>query len=93
MWAIHENRVKKGLGGTQTPTGVYRNHKQDFAFVINNGLNIRRDEIVSGYIKTTYLDNPFIRWNASLDEYPEHHGDFDDHRLYETDNFERMKPF
>jgi hypothetical protein len=95
MWAIHENRVKKGLGGTYQQSGIYNQkvHMQDSTFQINNGLTIRKDEIVMGIRPKNFIDNPFLRWNQNIDDNPHFHSDWDDHSLYETDNFERMKKF
>jgi lipopolysaccharide biosynthesis glycosyltransferase len=38
------------------------------------------------------LDNPFTRFHQSIEDYPHEHGNMDDHKLFSTDNFERMKP-
>ena len=45
MWAIHENRVKKGLGSTVQKTGVYSQeaHPQDSTFQLNGGITVRKD--------------------------------------------------
>jgi hypothetical protein len=49
--------------------------------------------LTHGHQRKDYIDNPFLRWNENLDDYPDFHGDIDDHSLYETDNFERDKMF
>lgn len=49
--------------------------------------------LTHGYQRKDFIDNPFLRWNENLEEYPDFHGDIDDHSLYETDNFERNKMF
>ena len=46
-----------------------------------------------GYTPKQFMDNPFTRWNQQIDDNPHHHGDWDDYSLFETDNFERMKPY
>lgn len=33
-----------------------------------------------------------MRFHESIEDYPHNHGEWDDHSLYTTDNFERMKP-
>lgn len=95
MWSIHENRVKFGLGGTVSASGLYdrSHHKQDSNFQLNGGMTLRKDQILEGTLPKNFLDNAFIRWNQSIDDHPHHHADFDDLSLYETDNFERMKPY
>lgn len=94
MWTIHENRVKRGLGGTFQSSGLYdglTQHYQDKSFRLFNGLNVRRDEIVNGKKQQVRLDNPFMRWHQSFDTNSTHMDDFDDLVLKETDNFERAK--
>lgn len=95
MWSIHENRVKKGLGSTVSKSGLYDRtaHKQDANFQLNGGMSISREQILEGNLPKTYLDNAFLRWNEKIDQNPHHQDDIDDHVLYETDNFERMKPY
>lgn len=95
MWAIHQNRERKGLGGTFDSTGLYseRQHNQDSTIQINNGLNIERSAITEGLVFENFIDNQFHRWNSNIDKNSYHHDDIDRHTLYENDNFERMKPF
>jgi len=40
-----------------------------------------------------YLDMPFIRFHKSIEDYPSHLYDWDDINLFETDTYERHKPF
>lgn len=40
-----------------------------------------------------YLDMPFTRMHKSIEDYPSHLYDWDDKNLYETDTYERHKPF
>jgi hypothetical protein len=49
--------------------------------------------ILGGYTDKQYLDNPFQRFNLSLEQYPDFLDDIDDVSLQEFDNFERLKPF
>lgn len=56
-------------------------------------MNIRKDQMTHGYKPKNFLDNPFLRWHSSIEDNPHHQDDIDDHSLYETDNFERMKKF
>jgi hypothetical protein len=51
------------------------------------------DTITHGIFSRPFLDSPFTRFHESIEDYPDFHDDFDDHSLYETDTFERMKPF
>jgi hypothetical protein len=95
MWAIHQNRERKGLGGTFDSTGLYseRQHNQDSTISINNGLNIERSAITEGLVYENFIDNQFHRWNSNIDKHASHHDDIDRHTLYENDNFERMKKY
>lgn len=38
------------------------------------------------------LNNPFTRFHQSIHDYPSELGNMDDAKLYQTDNFERLKP-
>jgi hypothetical protein len=49
--------------------------------------------IIGGYTDKNYLDNPFQRFNISLEQYPSFLEDIDDIGFLEYDNFERMKTF
>jgi hypothetical protein len=40
-----------------------------------------------------YFNNQFVRMHESIEDYSYSQDDIDDHSLYETDNYERMKPF
>jgi hypothetical protein len=93
MWRIHKNRESQGLGPTANKTGISKHHKQDSNFQINNGLHVRLDTITHGIVSRPFLDSPFTRFHESIEDYPDFHDDFDDHSLYETDTYERMKPF
>ena len=94
LWRIHENREKKGLSGTNTPTGVLddADHTNDRGFTIQNGLHMSMDSIVTGVHEKPQLNNPFTRFHKSLEDYPQEHENMDDVKLYQTDNFERLKP-
>ena len=93
LWKIHQNRVKKGLGGTATKTGLYEQdaHVGDRAFRANTGLHISMDSIVSGVVDKPMFDNPFKRFHQSLADYGHDHGNLDDVNMYETHNYERIK--
>jgi hypothetical protein len=93
LWKIHQNRVDKGLGGTYKATGVYDNKGIDANQRISNGVQIRLDSITHGILEQPYLDNPFQRFNQSIEDYPDFHDDIDDVSMINYDNFERLKPF
>jgi hypothetical protein len=93
MWRIHLNREKKGLDSTANTSGIYSNHKQDYNYQINNGIHLRMDAITHGIVGRPFLDSPFTRFHETVEDYADFQDDFDDHSLYETDNYERMKPF
>merc|ERR1719230_1322608 len=40
-----------------------------------------------------HIDNPFIRWHKSFEEYPSFLGDMDDFSMHEHDELERFKKF
>lgn len=44
-------------------------------------------------IERPYLDNPFQRFNANIEKYPDFHEDLDDICFMTYDNWERFKPF
>jgi len=94
LWRIHQNREKKGLGATKTKHGYYSEdeHVGDRAFAINNGIHLSMDSIVSGVDATPSLDNPFVRYHKSIEDYPQELDNMDDLKMYTYDNFERMKP-
>lgn len=93
LWRIHQNRAKQGLGGTYSPTGYHENMHQDSNFQINNGMHLRYDTLMHGIRSRPYLNNPFTRFHETVEDYADFHDDIDDHSLYETDNWERLKPF
>ena len=49
------------------------------------------DGLIHGIIEQQYLDNPFQRFNESLEKYPNFLEDMDDIHLVQYDNFERLK--
>lgn len=51
------------------------------------------DAITHGIVGRPFLDSPFTRFHETVEDYADFQDDFDDHSLYETDNYERMKPF
>jgi len=95
MWKIHENRLRRGLGGTYQSSGLYEDdlHHQDMTQQVNNGVAVRAEEILSGTMFTNFINNQFHRWNSKIDKNNAFHDDFDKHAMYENDTFERMKPY
>lgn len=53
---------------------------------------MRYDSIISGVKNQPFLDNQFTRFHESIEQYPQNHSEWDNHQLYQYDNFERMKP-
>jgi hypothetical protein len=49
--------------------------------------------VINGYKQTPYLNNPFQRFNQSIEDYPDFLDDIDDTSFSEYDTFERLKPF
>lgn len=93
LWRVHENRQKRGLGGTVSGTGHHESLQQDSNFRLNNGIHVRFDTISHGIRSKPYLNSPFTRFHETIEDYSDFHDDIDDHDLYEIDNWERMKPF
>lgn len=54
---------------------------------------MRLDSITHGILEQPYLNNPFCRFNESIEEYPDFHDDIDDISFTNYDNYERLKPF
>lgn len=92
MWRVHKNRVDKGLGGTWDPAGYHESMKQDFTMVMTNA-SIHVDTLTDGVIFDHHIDNPFIRWHKSFEEYSSFLGDMDDFSMHEHDELERFKKF
>ena len=95
LWRIHQNRKKKGMGGTAHSSQLYTKssgHNMDSAFVINNGVHLSMNAILTGQCNNLMYNNPFVRFNKDLAAYAHDHTLMDDIKLYKTDNFERIKP-
>jgi len=95
LWKVHENRERAGLGGTFKPSRVNSGdrHMQDSNYQINNGINVRWEQLVDGARNSPMLNNPFSRFNQSIVDYPTLHDDVDDIPMYQVDNFERQKHY
>jgi hypothetical protein len=50
-------------------------------------------ELLMGEVQDGQLDNAFVRWHKDILEYPDHHTDYDDIHMTQSDEFERRKPF
>ena len=72
LWRIHQNREKKGLGGTVSKHGYYNedDHTGDRGFMINNGVHLSMDSIISGSQFEATLNNPFTRYHKTIEDYP-----------------------
>lgn len=57
------------------------------------GVQISLNNLITGEIEKSYIDNPFQRMHQSIEDYPDFLDDIDDVSLLEYDNFERLKPF
>ena len=82
------------MGGTVRSTGVYdeNDHVQDRGHIYNNGLHLSLDSIIDGEKAAPMLNNAFTRFHQSIVDYPMELDNMDDFKLYQTDNFERLKP-
>lgn len=83
----------KGLGATYNSSNIYDDKMQDYNTQYNMGVQISLDNIVTGGIEKSYIDNPFQRMHQSIEDYPDFLDDIDDVGMMEYDNFERLKPF
>ena len=92
MWRTHKNRVDRGLGGTYHSSGYHESMDQDSNFLIPN-FTVTLNNILYGSINGNHMDNPFIRWHQSFDDYSSFHNDMDDIPMHITDEFERFKKF
>ena len=88
MWRIHQNRVEKGLGGTSHDD---QTHHGDSGLRLTNGFNIRFDSLSNGILPETALDNPFVRWNETIEENRNVLHSFDDEPLYKFEKYERLR--
>ena len=61
---FHQNRVEKGLGGTSHDD---QTHHGDSGLRLTNGFNVRFDSLSNGILPETALDNPFVRWNETIE--------------------------
>ena len=64
----------------------------DRAFMINTGVSVPMESIINAQNDEPILDNPFTRFNQSIQDYPQDHANVNNVSLYKTDNLERMKP-
>jgi hypothetical protein len=92
MWRTHKNRVDQGLGATYKAHGVHESMRQGSNVNLPN-FHWSPQQLIDGGYQEAYFDNVFNRWHESYEKYPSFLGDFDDHALYQTDEFERFKKF
>jgi hypothetical protein len=51
------------------------------------------NNIIHGSIDDHHIDNAFLRWHKSFEDYSSFHNDIDDIPMHITDEFERFKNF
>ena len=56
-------------------------------------INLSMAGIASGLKSNIYMANSFSRFDENIENYPAELFNADDREIYETDNFERVKPF
>ena len=95
LWRIHENRVKRNLGGTFNTAGFYdaEHHVADTGMPFQQELQVPFAHITEAIKGNTYLASHFTRMDQNIVDYPDELFNANDDELYDTDNFERMKPF
>ena len=49
--------------------------------------------LASGYKRNDYLASPFSRFDENIENYSNEFFNADDREMYETENYERVKPF
>jgi hypothetical protein len=57
LWRIHENRQKRGLGGTAKKNGWHEGHNQDTNFQINGGFHVHIDTLKDQVAHKPYFNN------------------------------------
>lgn len=92
MWNVHLSRKRQGLGKTEGNLAA-QNHRQGESVQYNVPMYTTLKSMATGEIPGVYLDMPFTRFHKSIEDYPSHLNDWDDKVLYETDTYERHKPF
>jgi len=55
-------------------------------------MHLSFDSIISGIRESPMVNNAFTRFHKTIEQYPHEQDNMDDEKLYQTDNFERMKP-
>lgn len=82
-----------GLQGTYKSSNLYDDKMQDFAKKNNLGAQVSLFQIATGATPEGTFHNPFVRMHKSIEQYPHFHDDMDDATMWQTDTFERLKPY
>lgn len=93
-WRIHKNREAQGLDGSYNPAGTYSNMIHDNQLLSKFPRQMTHAEILFGEKPSFYLNNPGLRMNKDIEEYPDFHEDYDRYRaMPQLEAIERHKPF
>lgn len=92
MWRTHKNRVDRGLGPTWSGTGYHESMKQDFNINLPNS-SVNTATIIDGRVMEPSVDNPFLRWHKSYEDYDAFLHDVDDVPFTFIDEYERIKKY
>ena len=84
--------MDQGLGGTYQQSGFHEGMNQDKNLIIPANF-VTMQEVVTGADMTGHIENPWLRWHKSFEDYPSFLADIDDYALHKTDNFERFKRY
>ena len=66
-------------------------HLGDSGLRLTNGFNLRFDSLSNGILPDTALDNPFVRWNETIDQNSSVLHSFDDEPVYQFEKYERLR--
>ena len=60
---------------------------------MNPGFKVPLTTLITGNTTKLIIDNPFLRMNQNLQDYPQHHNDIDDIQMFKYGSWERIKAF
>lgn len=94
LWRIHKTREEKGLGGSYSPTGLYKDLVNENQIKGRFPIQVNTFELLLGRKTSMYYDKPTERFSTNYEDYPDFHEDWDRDTLYQViDQTERLKPF
>ena len=84
LWRIHQNREKRGMGGSFQKSGFYADdeHIGDSGMPFLQQITISMHHLISGVKTKDYLNSPFTRFDQNIQDYPEELFNADDRDVY-----------